>query len=52
MSTPIFLHRAVIERLHEMQIERFGGAYGLRDAGILELASLVRSTEPLMAVMI
>ncbi|MBB4102734.1 type II toxin-antitoxin system death-on-curing family toxin [Allorhizobium borbori] len=38
MSAPIFLHRAVIERLHEMQIERFGGAYGLRDAGILESA--------------
>lgn len=38
MSTPIFLHRAVIERLHEMQIERFGGDYGLRDAGILESA--------------
>lgn len=38
MSTPVFLHRAIVEKLHEMQIERFGGAYGLRDEGILESA--------------
>ena len=38
MSTPVFLHRKIVERLHEMQIERFGGAYGLRDEGILESA--------------
>lgn len=38
MSAPVFLHRKIVERLHEMQIERFGGAYGLRDEGILEYA--------------
>lgn len=38
MSAPVFLHRKIVERLHEMQIERFGGAYGLRDEGILESA--------------
>ena len=38
MSGPVFLHRKIVERLHEMQIERFGGAYGLRDEGILESA--------------
>ncbi|CAN7556350.1 type II toxin-antitoxin system death-on-curing family toxin [Rhizobium sp. LjRoot30] len=36
--TPIFLSRVVVERLHQMQIERFGGAFGLRDEGILESA--------------
>ena len=35
---PVFLHRAIVERLHEIQIERFGGAYGLRDEGVLESA--------------
>ncbi|OJU06467.1 MAG: death-on-curing family protein [Rhizobium sp. 63-7] len=34
----VFLSRIVVERLHQMQIERFGGAFGLRDAGILESA--------------
>ena len=38
MTGPVFLHRAIVEKLHEMQIERFGGAYGLRDEGILESA--------------
>ncbi|HZG28097.1 MAG TPA: type II toxin-antitoxin system death-on-curing family toxin [Ensifer sp.] len=38
MSAPVFLHRKIVERLHEMQIERFGGAYGLRDEGIFESA--------------
>lgn len=38
MSAPVFLHRKIVERLHEMQIERFGGAYGLRDEGILKSA--------------
>jgi putative addiction module antidote len=32
------LSRQLIERLHCRQIERFGGAYGLRDEGILESA--------------
>ncbi|PWE58345.1 type II toxin-antitoxin system death-on-curing family toxin [Metarhizobium album] len=35
---PVFLSRIVVERLHQMQIERFGGAFGLRDEGILESA--------------
>jgi len=34
----VFLSRSLIETLHAMQIERFGGAYGLRDEGILESA--------------
>ncbi len=34
----IFLSRTVVEKLHQMQIERFGGAYGLRDEGVLESA--------------
>lgn len=34
----IFLDRRLVERLHAMQIERFGGAYGLRDEGGLESA--------------
>ena len=34
----VFLSRALVERLHLRQIERFGGSYGLRDAGILESA--------------
>lgn len=38
MSAPVFLHRKIVERLHEMQIERFGGAYGLRDEDVLESA--------------
>lgn len=33
-----FLSRPLVERLHYRQIERFGGAYGLRDEGILESA--------------
>ena len=34
----VFLSRALVERLHFRQIERFGGSYGLRDAGMLESA--------------
>jgi death-on-curing protein len=33
-----FLHREVVVTLHRLQIERFGGAYGLRDEGALESA--------------
>jgi death-on-curing protein len=33
-----FLSRPLIEHLHRRQIERFGGSYGLRDAGNLEAA--------------
>lgn len=36
--TVTFLHRDVVETLHRMQIDRFGGAYGLRDEGALESA--------------
>lgn len=36
--TITFLHRDVVETLHRMQIDRFGGAYGLRDEGALESA--------------
>lgn len=34
----VFLKRPLVERLHELQIERFGGAHGLRDEGMLESA--------------
>ncbi len=33
-----FLSRPLIERLHERQIERFGGSYGLRNENSLESA--------------
>lgn len=33
-----FLQREVVEALHRMQIDRFGGSYGLRDEGALESA--------------
>lgn len=36
--TITFLHREVVETLHRMQIDRFGGSYGLRDEGALESA--------------
>ncbi|KQS96688.1 MULTISPECIES: type II toxin-antitoxin system death-on-curing family toxin [unclassified Rhizobium] len=38
MSDWIFLDRKIVEQLHTMQIERFGGAFGLRDEGALESA--------------
>lgn len=38
MSSFFFISRPVVETLHQMQIERFGGAYGLRDEGALESA--------------
>ncbi|MBC7312201.1 MAG: type II toxin-antitoxin system death-on-curing family toxin [Rhizobium sp.] len=38
MSSFVFISRPVVETLHQMQIERFGGAYGLRDEGALESA--------------
>lgn len=34
----VFLDRALVDTLHAMQIERFGGASGLRDEGLLESA--------------
>lgn len=33
-----FLSRPLIERLHERQIERFGGSYGMRNENALESA--------------
>ncbi|PZM16927.1 type II toxin-antitoxin system death-on-curing family toxin [Rhizobium tubonense] len=33
-----FLSRPLIEELHKQQIDRFGGAHGLRDEGMLESA--------------
>jgi len=38
MTDWIFLDRAIVEKLHALQIERFGGAFGLRDEGALESA--------------
>lgn len=38
MSDFVFISRPVVATLHQMQIERFGGAYGLRDEGALESA--------------
>lgn len=38
MSEPKWLSRADVEALHTMQIERAGGAHGLRDASLLESA--------------
>lgn len=34
----VFLDRRLVERLHDIQIERFGGAAGLRDENAFELA--------------
>lgn len=38
MSSFVFISRPVVETLHQMQIERFCGAYRLRDEGALESA--------------
>ncbi len=35
MTDFVFLSRPLVEALHRMQIERFGGANGLRDGGAL-----------------
>ena len=34
----VFLERRLVERLHDIQIERFGGASGLRDENAFESA--------------
>ena len=39
MSEPIWLEMDVVLALHDMQLAAFGGAAGLRDAGLLESAS-------------
>lgn len=33
-----FIHRGIVDTLHRMQIERFGGAHGVRDEGALKSA--------------
>ena len=38
MDTPIFLTVDEVVALHDLQLERFGGLAGLRDAGLLESA--------------
>lgn len=38
MSAPDWLRREIVEAIHDRQIERHGGASGLRDAGLLESA--------------
>lgn len=38
METPIFLGIDEIIRLHDMQLDHFGGLEGLRDRGLLESA--------------
>ena len=38
MSGIVFISKAVVVKLHHMQIERFGGMHGLRDDGALESA--------------
>jgi death on curing protein len=38
MSEPIWLELDVVLALHDMQLAAFGGAVGLRDAGLLESA--------------
>ena len=40
MSEPIFLTPGQVERLHQKAISRFGGASGIRDAGLFESAIL------------
>jgi death on curing protein len=35
---PIFLNREIVERLHGLVIERFGGTTGTRDSGLIESA--------------
>jgi death-on-curing protein len=40
VSDPIFLTIAQVERLHQKSIQRFGGAAGVRDAGLFESAIL------------
>ncbi|NTJ41794.1 type II toxin-antitoxin system death-on-curing family toxin [Agrobacterium larrymoorei] len=34
----IFLDSKIVEQLHKMQIDNFGGSHGLRDEGMLESA--------------
>jgi death-on-curing protein len=38
LQTPKFLSQTVVLKIHERQIERFGGTPGIRDEGLLESA--------------
>lgn len=38
MNEPIWLKRAWVDALHFRQLQRFGGRYGVRDAGAIESA--------------
>ena len=38
MDGPLFLTTAEVLRLHDMQLDRFGGLAGIRDPGLLESA--------------
>lgn len=38
MSEPFFISKALALKIHQQQVERFGGATGLRDADLLESA--------------
>src|SRR5690625_4287928 len=38
MTEPYWLGREIVEAIHERQLDRHGGAPGLRDAGLLESA--------------
>ncbi|MEG3440008.1 type II toxin-antitoxin system death-on-curing family toxin [Pannus brasiliensis CCIBt3594] len=38
MPIPKFLSESVVLKIHERQIERFGGSQGVRDRGLLESA--------------
>lgn len=38
MQIPKFLTQSVVLKIHERQIERFGGTLGIRDEGLLESA--------------
>ncbi|XWK85730.1 MAG: type II toxin-antitoxin system death-on-curing family toxin [Phormidium sp.] len=38
MLIPKFLNKKAVLRIHERQIEKFGGSFGIRDEGLLESA--------------
>lgn len=38
MQTPNFLNLEIVLKIHTRQIEKFGGANGIRDQGLLESA--------------
>ena len=38
MTEPIWLKRAWVDAIHFQQLQRFGGRYGVRDAGALDSA--------------